>query len=80
MGDKFEGSQINILPADFVLGQNEREYFVFCPTFSAPVIELEMDTEIEVRISNDLSSFAAEINISNLNLSGSARLIINLSD
>ena len=52
---------------------------VFC-LFSAPVIELETDTEIEVRISNDLSSFAAEIKISNLNLSGSARRIINLSD
>ena len=35
-----------------------------------------MDTEIEVRISNDLSSVAAEVNISNLNLSGSDVIIL----
>ena len=57
-----------------------KEYFVFSQTFSAPVIELETDTEIVVRIIDDLSSCAAEINISNLNFSGSARLISNLSD
>ena len=57
-----------------------KEYFVFSLTFSAPVIELETDKEIVIRINDDLSSCAAEIKISNQNLSGSARLISNLSD
>ena len=44
------------------------------------MIELETDKEIVIRINDDLSSCAAEIKISNQNLSGSARLISNLSD
>ena len=56
------------------------EYFVFSPTFSSTVIELESETDIMVRLRDDYSTSAAEINISNLNLSESARLIRNLSD
>ena len=59
---------------------NGEEYFVFSPTSSAPVIELESDTEIVVRLRDDHTTSTADINISNLKLSESARLIRNLSD
>ena len=57
---------------------NGNEYFVFSPSSSVVVSELELNTDIEVRLSGEHDSCAAEIEISNI--SESARVIINLSD
>ena len=57
---------------------NGNEYFVFSPSSSVVVSELELNTDIEVRLSGEHDSCAAEIEISNI--SESARVIKNLSD